>query len=571
MPPTPADDDALDRPGLDPGGDISRRAVLRAGAVGAVGLSAAGLVSTAATASAAPTRTPVFVHGVASGDPTHERVILWTRITPTPDVTAGSGRGLATSVRWEVAPESGFATIVTSGTVTTGPDRDHTVKVDVGGLSPATRYLYRFTVLDGPAAGAVSPTGHTKTVVTPDSALGTLRLGVVSCSNWEAGYFSAYRHLADQPDLDAIVHLGDYIYEYKVGEFAGKFGVVRPHEPRHEIISLQDYRIRHGQYKTDPDLARLHAKLPWITTWDDHESANDSYKSGAQNHNPGEGDWRARKANSEQAYYEWMPVRPAVDENGRHIYRRFRFGTLAELSMLDLRTYRDRQVGATSATIDDPRRSITGAGQMKWLETGLATSPTRWQIVGNPVMITPVLIPPLEPTMARGLTELLGLPAGGVTFNADAWDGYTMDRKRLLDTIRTQKIDNVVFITGDIHTSWAADVPVDPANYPAAGTVATELVGTSVTSKNIDDFIRVPEHSVTGVVPAAIRAANNHVKFMDPDAHGYSVLTVTPAATQMDWYFVREKTDPRTGQYRGASFRVPDGVPRVQPVNRAAR
>ena len=542
----------------------TRRTFLRSGVVagGAVAL------GHGATATAAPRPGRVFAHGVASGDPLPDRVILWTRITPTDSATPGSGVGPATEVAWEVATDTGFAAPVAAGRHITTADADFTVKVDATGLSPDSVYHYRFRVISGPAAGAVSPIGRTRTAPASGADVGKVRFGVVSCANWEAGYFGAYRHLAAQPDLTAIVHLGDYLYEYEAGGYTGKTGPVRTHRPRNEIITLRDYRIRHAQYKTDPDLARLHRAHPWICTWDDHESANDAWSGGAENHQPDEGSWVTRKAASERAYYEWMPVRPGVDANGRHLYRRLRFGRLLELSMLDLRTYRDRQVSSTSRAIDDPARTITGAAQMNWLTHGLVSSETRWRIVGNPVMITPVVIPPLDPRTTAALTELLGVPTRGVPYNPDQWDGYTADRRRLLDAVRRNNIDNVVFITGDIHSSWACDIPAEVASYPGSGSLATELVVTSVTSSNIDDILKVPANTLGAAVPPAIMTANHHVRWNEFDSHGYAVLTVTPAATQMDWYFVDEKADPKTGQRHARSFRVPSGSQRVQPVSR---
>ncbi|AZG44126.1 alkaline phosphatase D family protein [Gordonia insulae] len=564
----PPADDHRDAPSAQPPtrSGISRRTVLRSGAAAGVTTAAAAMTVSPAAAAPAGRSTTTFAHGVASGDPLPDGVILWTRVTPTAAATPGSGRGPATDVSWEVARDASFAAPVASGSVTTSAAADHTVKVDVTGLAPDSRYVYRFRVTSGPATGAVSAVGVTRTAPSTGADVSRVRFGVVSCANWEAGYFGAYRHLRAHRDLTAIVHLGDYFYEYESGGYTGKSGTVRRHQPVNETVTLRDYRIRHAQYKTDPDLAELHRSLPWICTWDDHESANDSWKAGAENHDAGEGPWAARKAASERAYFEWMPVRPESTGTGRHLYRRLRFGRLLELSMLDLRTYRDQQVSATSQKVDDPARSITGSAQMRWLTGGLTSSGTRWQIVGNPVMISPVLIPPLDARNAAALTEMLGLPREGIPYNADQWDGYTADRRRLLDTIRENRVDNVVFITGDIHSSWACDIPVDPARYPAAGTVATELVVPSVTSSNIDDILEVPEHTVGAAVPPAIMAANHHVRWNDFDAHGYAVLTVTPAAAQMDWYFLADKTDPRTSRYHARSFRVASGSQQVRPV-----
>ncbi|MBM7415950.1 MULTISPECIES: alkaline phosphatase [Nocardiaceae] len=538
---------------------LNRRGFLRTTTLAA----GVGAAATLTARTAAAQSSSVFRHGVASGDPLEDAILLWTRVTPTPDATPGSGRGPATTVTWELARDAALTDVVRSGSVVTSADTDHTVKVDVTGLRPATTYHYRFT-----AAGESSTVATTRTAPAAEADVARLRFGVVSCANWESGYFSAYRHLAARQDLDAIIHLGDYIYEYETGGFEGKNGVVRVHDPLHEIVSLADYRIRHGQYKSDPDLQAAHRGVPWICTWDDHESANDAYATGAENHQPDtEGDWASRKANSVQAYYEWMPVRAAGTANNRHLYRRLRFGTLMELSMLDLRTYRSQQVlPFQGPAVDSPDRTITGADQMAWLTAGLTSSPTQWRIIGNPVMITPTLIPPLEPEAARGVTQLLGLPAAGVSYNADPWDGYTADRRRLLDAIRTAGVDNTVFITGDIHSSWACDIPVDAAAYPAAGTVATELVVTSVTSANIDDFLKVPEHTVGRVAEEAFKAFNHHVKYVDLDTHGFGVFEVTPSGAQMDHWYVTAKEDPASTAYFGAGFRVGSGTQTVAPA-----
>ncbi len=567
QPPVPGMPSPADAPPTVTAGSPSRRSVLLGGA----GIGVAGALYGAGRSAAAPAAPPrprshdVFAHGVASGDPLPDRVILWTRVSPTPAATPGSGVGAPVQVTWRIGTDSALRSVVASGTTTTGPERDFTVKIDATGLSPDTRYWYEFALT---SAGTThrSPIGATRTAPPADADVSRVRFGVVSCANWEAGYFGAYRHLLGRRDLSAIVHLGDYYYEYKTGEYTGKGHAIRVHAPRNEARTLRDYRIRHAQYKTDTDLAALHRALPWICTWDDHESADNSWLGGAENHSPSEGSWAARKAAAERAYYEWMPVRPPADAGGLHLYRRLRFGNLLDLSMLDLRTYRDREVSVLSRKIDDKARSITGKAQLKWLTDGLTGSTATWRIVGNPVMITPVLLPPLDRATTGAITDVLGIPEGGIPYNADQWDGYTADRARLLRTIRDKKISNVVFITGDIHTSWACDVPVDAARYRSTGAVATELVVPSVTASNIDEMIKVPEHTVSNAIPPAITALNPHIKWTDLDAHGYGVLTVTKAAVQMDWYFLRDKTQPRTGEYHGRSFRVRSGSNRVIPV-----
>jgi len=497
-----------------------------------------------------------FAYGVASGDPWPGSVVLWTRVTPTPESTPGSETGPAVDVAWEVAEDAAFTALVAGGTVKTGPWRDHTVKLVAGGLRPSATYFYRF-VLDG----RHSPVGRTRTAPAPGSRPGGLRFGVVSCSNWQAGYFSAYRHLAARGDLDAVLHLGDYLYDYGPGEYGyGPDNVdVRSHRPPHEMVSLYDYRRRHAQYKTDADLKALHAAAPWIATWDDHEAANDAYRSGAENHQPStEGDWRARRTAAYRAYDEWMPVRLGASgalADGNRIHRRLQFGRLADLSMLDLRSYRSRQVGNQLGGVDDPSRSITGDAQMAWLKDGLASSSAQWKLVGNPVMIAPVVFPPLPREVARTVGDRTGpVPPEGVPYNVDQWDGYTADRHELFDHLADHGVDGVVFLTGDIHSAWANDLPADSGAYPGSRSLATEFVCTSVTSNNLDDMTGSAPRTTSLTVEAAIQADNRHVRYLDFDSHGYSVLDVTAQRVQMDYYVIGDRRDPDAGSSWSASW-----------------
>lgn len=510
------------------GSAVDRRTLLRL-----AGLSAGASVVAAATlpgvASAAG---GVFQHGIASGDPLPGGILLWTRVTPTPESTPASGVGPTVTVDWQIAADASFAAVVRYGTVSTGPERDHTVKVDVGGLTPATTYWYRFGL-----AGNWSPVGRTMTAPADDAAITRLRLGVVSCANWEAGYFAAYRHLAERGDLNVVVHLGDYLYEYGTGEFDAGGTVVRTTKPAHEIITLADYRTRHALYKTDPDLQALHASVPWIITWDDHEVANDMWSGGAENHTPAtEGDFGARVAASRQAYAEWMPVRLAADG---HIYRRLRYGNLIELSMLDLRTYRSQQT--TGAHVDDPGRTIAGADQLQWLIDGLVGSTAKWKIVGNPVMISRLDVGTLPAWLLGPLGELLGVPANGYALNGDQWDGYNADRERLVDTLRAHSTKDVVFVTGDIHTSWANELTTRDtgANNPAAA----EFVVPSVTSDNVNDFLHTsPGGPLSLLAASLVRGTNPQVKWTELDGHGYGVLDVTTSRCRMDWYHLADRT-----------------------------
>ncbi|MDV8149033.1 alkaline phosphatase D family protein [Arthrobacter sp. B10-11] len=534
----------------------SAAAVAAAGAAGTVVAAAPGVAATAAS-------TGVFAHGVASGDPMPDSVLLWTRVTPSAEALPGSGLGPDVPVGWEVAADPGFRKVAARGTANTGAARDHTVKVVAGRLSPATTYWFRFTV-----GQSVSPAGRTRTAPAAGAPVDRLKFGVVSCANWQAGYFSSYRHLAARGDLDAVLHLGDYLYEYGPGEYQARDVVVRPHEPAHEMTRLSHYRRRHAQYKSDPDLQALHAAAPFIVTWDDHESANDAWKSGAENHTEGtEGAWSERFAAAHQAYAEWMPVRY---EPGGRIYRRLDFGSLASLSMLDLRSYRDQQAASgIDGAVKDPARTITGAAQMDWLLGNLESTGPQWKLVGNPVMIAPVRVPSTLSTAELAAVQKLmgGTSISGVPYNVDQWDGYEADRNRVVGHLRDNAVKDTVFLTGDIHSGWACDIPADPASYPATGdSVAAELVCTSVTSDNLDDILNVPPRTGSVAVENAIKAANPHVKYLDFDSHGYSVLDVTPAGVRMDWYVLAERTSPGSGSTLSTSLNVQANTGKVTPA-----
>ncbi|HEU4513734.1 MAG TPA: alkaline phosphatase D family protein [Nocardioidaceae bacterium] len=521
--------------------ELDRRSLLVVGAA-TTGVAAVG-VSTADPAEAAPNR--YFEHGVASGDPHPTSVVLWTRVTPTPEASPGSGKGPRASVRWQVATDRRFTDIVTEGAFTTGPRRDHTVKLEATGLRPRTTYYYRFLY-----KGSASRVGRTRTAPAANAGPRNLRFGVVSCSNLPGGYFSAYRHLARRDDLDAVLHLGDYLYEYGDGGYGG----VRKPVPAHEMVSLSDYRQRHAQYKQDPDLQALHAKNPFIVTWDDHEVTNDAWRKGAENHDPEtEGDYLERKRRAHRVYDEWMPVRmgdTAALGDGTRLFRRLKFGTLAELSMLDLRSYRSQQAAypVADGTVSDPDRTITGDAQMRWLKQSLQEERAQWKLVGNPVMIAPVVFPPLPNELSSRINDFTGLlPEDGAPYNVDQWDGYTADRHEVLDHLADNGVQNTVFLTGDIHSGWACDLPLNAGTYPAEGgrSVATEFVCTSVTSDNLNDITGTAPARSSIPVEAAIQANNRHVKYLNFDDHGFSVLDITPARVQMDYFVISERTDPK--------------------------
>ena len=546
---------------------VRRRTVLGTGAAGAAALSMPGGSIAAAGGS------HVFRHGVASGDPLPDAVLIWTRVTPTAASTPGSGRGPKVDVRWEVATDERFRHVVRRGTFATGPSRDHTVKVDVTGLKPQTWYYYRFR-----CSGVSSRTGRTRTAPAHDARPGHVRFGVVSCANWQAGWFAAYRGLAARDDLHAVVHLGDYLYEYAPGQYGhgSSDEDIRSHVPAHEMVSLGDYRQRHAQYKTDPDLQDLHAKYPWIITWDDHEVANDGWRNGAENHDDTEGSYRLRRARAHRAYDEWMPVRldgTARLGDGDRLYRRFRFGRLAEISMLDLRSYRDQQVASTApqpapqpeAGVSDPERTITGRRQLDWLKESLRRGRAQWKIVGNPVMIAPVDFGAVPRDLLDPINDVTGLlPRDGMPYNVDQWDGYTDDRREVFEHIRDHQVTDALFITGDIHSGWAAELPYDASTYPVGDSAGVEFVCSSVTSNNLKDITGSPARTTSLAVEEAIIANNRHIKYLDFDSHGFSVLDVTAERAQMDWYVIGDRTARDTPVTWSVSYLTRTGTGRLE-------
>ncbi|MGW3664233.1 alkaline phosphatase D family protein [Streptomyces sp. NPDC005141] len=541
----------------DSAGSLNSRAPRRRTVVKAAAATAVLAAPLAAALPARAAEAPAFLHGVASGDPLPDGILLWTRVTPDSQAIPGSGLGPDTEVSWTVAKDKAFTTIVSKGSTIVTAASDHTVKADIRGLTPATDYWFRFS-----AGGTDSPPARTRTAPAADAAVPGLRFGVVSCANWEAGYFSAYRHLAARNDLDAWLHLGDYIYEYKSGEYGTRGKVVRPHAPANEILTLADYRTRHGRYKTDPDLQALHHKAPVVAIWDDHEFADNSWSGGAGNHTEGaEGTWSSRQSAAKQAYFEWMPVRPAIAGT---TYRRLRFGKLADLSLLDLRSFRSQQASTASGSVDDPDRTLTGRAQLDWLKSGLKSSDTTWRLVGNSVMISPFAVGSLSADLLKPLAKLLGLPQEGIALNTDQWDGYTDDRRELLAHLRSNAIRNTVFLTGDIHMAWANDVPVDAGTYPLSASAATEFVVTSITSDNLDDIVKVPEGTVSAIASPVIRAANRHVHWVDTDRHGYGVLDITATRAQMDYYVLSDRTNPNATSSWARSYRTPSGTQKVE-------
>ncbi|WP_199849435.1 alkaline phosphatase [Blastococcus sp. Marseille-P5729] len=602
---------------------FSRRRLLQAGAIGALGSAIPWAWSVDREAAAAPAADGSFGYGVASGDPTATSVIIWTRFTPVVDgapAIPGSGLGDPAVIRWVVAADPTCATPIASGEVTTSAAQDHTVKVDVTGLSPYTRYYYSFSTTDG----ETSEVGQTRTA--PDEAGQThaLRLAQVSCSNYPHGYFGTYRAIAERDDLDFVLHLGDYFYEYGVDDYSGpsELADVRAHEPAHETVSLADYRLRLAQYHADPDAREAHRRHPFITIFDDHEVTNNAWADGAENHDASEGDYQTRKAAAFQAYVEWLPIRISngTPHQGVKFFRRFTYGDLADLSVIETRQNRSEQLGefviigdpSTNEALYDPDRQIMEPEQMTWLQDGL-DQPRRWHLIGNQVMVAPIAWP----------GQYAGGIQGSIAVNADAWDGYRADQMSLLTHMATRPATagDTVVLTGDIHSSWVEDlianVPEETTrvvrDYPAAAEDAAlstptprapqkqpapaassapvppmianpvpvpqlppplpgqdhagvEFVCPSVTSNGFYEVIRSvlqsPELSVatTELASVVLQALNPHLRWHNGIGHGYVLIDVTADRVQADYYLTANPTiavpDPRVVPDHRPEYRI---------------
>jgi len=481
-----------------------------------------------------------FYYGVASGDPAPGQVVIWTKVVP----NAGSQ---PIEVSWEVAGDTTFSRIVSSGTQSTDSSSHFTVKVEVNGLDADQYYYYRFRAL-----GEESIVGRTKT--TPVSTTDELRFAVVSCNNYEGGYFVAFDKIAQRDDLDAVLHLGDYIYEYGPGVY-GDSTNGRFHEPPHEIINLTDYRTRYAQYRLDKDLMRMHQMHPVIAIWDDHEIANNAYVSGAQNHQEGEeGPYEQRRQAAVTAYFEWMPI---ADSPEKQLYRSFKFGNMAELMMLDERLAgRDQPVDSLSdPAYNSEERSLLGEEQFNWLSERLTSTEARWKILGNQVIFS----------------DLNTSIVYGVEKNLDAWDGYPASKKQLADAIRDNDIKNVVILSGDTHTSWAFETALNPEEaeqynpQTGEGAFAVEFGTPSVSSGNIDE--RIPTDSATMLAERLKSPAYNpHLKYVDLSEHGYLLLTLNEQEAVAAWYFIEDIQQAQSDEYLAKTFRVASGQHQLEEV-----
>ena len=533
-----------------------------------------------------------FEHGVASGDPTESSVILWTRVSRTNFRDIHDDEQLSgtydANVSWRVATDESFANVVNSGSTKVGSETDFTLKVDAQNLQSNTKYFYQFTV--GPNSSVV---GKTKTL--PSGTVDQVKLAVVSCSNYASGYFNVYKEIAQMGDLDAVIHLGDYIYEYA----DSGYGSLRKLEPTHELINLADYRMRHALHKKDSNSQQMHASLPMIAVWDDHEVANDTWISGAENHDATtEGNFAARKASAIKAYFEWMPTRPVTPGVDGRIYRQFKFGDLVNLLMLDTRQAgRDQQLSYASFLTTDgsfdaekfqtelasTTRTMLGAEQKTWLKESLSSSIETWQVLGSQVLMmknnlpSAVLLPdPLAPLvefteygqiatafqtysfflgngvdndkdsmLAAGLTEEQWQLATNpektkyldtsaypfIPYNLDAWDGYYYEREEIYATSKALN-KNLIVLSGDTHNAWAGRL-VDQSNE----VVGIQYATASVSAPGFDSTLNYDLQTVRATEPGVVQIVDD-LDYINMREKGVMVVTFTPEAAQAEWKFI---------------------------------
>ncbi|MCY1139477.1 alkaline phosphatase D family protein [Actinoplanes sp. Pm04-4] len=513
---------------------LTRRTLLLSSA--AAGAATTFPLAASAAPAAGPLRSDPFTLGIASGDPEPDGFVLWTRLAPTPLAEDGLGGmpSRVVPVQWELAADERFRKIVRRGVTVARPESGHTVHVELHHLLPGREYFYRFR-----AERYVSPVGRTRTAPPLWAAGGTLAMAFASCSQYEHGYFTAYRHLAeDEPDL--ILHLGDYQYEYQAGVYTIPGGNPRDHAGP-ETVTLANYRQRHAQYKADPDLQAAHAVAPWAVVFDDHEVENNWADEVPEQPDP---NFLARRAAAFQAYYENMPLRRTSIPRGidMQLYRRLHWGRLATFHMLDTRQYRDDQACGDGykdcADAYDPARSITGEQQEKWLLDGFRRSSARWDVLGQQVFF--------------GQRDNNSGPQ--VVTSMDSWDGYVASRDRITRGWVDAGVRNPVVLTGDVHAHWADELKLDYAD-PTSKTVGTELVCSSITSTG--NGADVP----TGQHPWA--AWNPHLRFYN-NQRGYVRTRITPGSLTADFRVVPFVTTPGAPIHTRATFVIEDRVPGLQ-------
>lgn len=489
----------------------------------------------------------VFEHGVASGDPDTNRAVIWTRFSHVQTDSA---------VRWFVARDAALADLVASGTAIARRADDSTVQVDVGGLEPDTHYWYAFDLEGGTDR---SPTGRFRTL--PGPGLTHLRFAAVSCAKFNSGFFNGYARIAERDDLNFVLHLGDYIYEAAQKPPASQTpgaDIGRPFDPLNECVTLDDYRRRYAQYRTDPDTQAMHAAHAVLASLDDHEFADGAWRGGSDEHQPErDGPWEVRRTSAFQARREWLPDRLPDPAQPDRVFRSVALGGLADMFLIDTRSRRDQPVGGTQ--MYDPARSQLGQEQRDWLFDALDTSTATWRLLANGSILGRTWAPDISPELLFALHKLkLVTPEGGP--DPDQWDGYPVEREALLDHIGGR---NSLVLSGDVHVAMAAGLEREPE---PGKSVAFEFVTASLTSQNLDDKTGWGYRTKSLDAERELMEVMPNVRFCDMDSHGYMVIDVTPERVRVEWWFVDGILERTPGERLGAAMEVRSGSQVMVPA-----
>ena len=480
-----------------------------------------------------------FQHGVASGDPLADSVVIWTRVT---------SAEAEVPVRWTVARDPGLGDVVAEGEATAGEERDHTVHVDVGGLEPATTYHYAFE-----AAGERSPVGRTRTLPGPDAT--GARFATCSCAKHNAGFFNAYARIAERDDLDFLLHLGDYIYEAANKPAKGQTpgaDIGRPFEPDGECRTLAEYRTRYAQYRRDPDVQALHLALPLICALDDHELADGAWAEGSDAHDPDlHGPWSARREAAFRARWEWLPARPPDPADPTRVFRAVEVGAAARILICDIRSRRSRP--ALEPEASDPERSMLGAEQRDWLFGELERSRAGWTLVASPSILHRTWAEePAEP-LRTALVKLKLIDEDGEGPDEDQWDGYPVERRGLLERLRDA--GDVAVLSADIHVSIASRLQYDGVPF------AAEFTAPSLTSQNLDEKLGVePRGPEILAAERAMVDGLEQVLWCELAGHGYCVIDMNPERLRAEWWLVDGVLEPLAGESLAAVYELERGA-----------
>jgi alkaline phosphatase D len=487
-----------------------------------------------------------FEHGVASGDPLTDRVVIWTRV---------SGDDGPVNVSWTVARDRDRGDVVRSGEAVAEPRRDHTVHVDVTGLEPGTAYHYRFE-----ARGESSPVGRTRTL--SGEGAERLRFATCSCAKFNAGFFNAYSRIAERADLDFLLHLGDYIYEASNTPPANQTpgaDIGHPFDPAGECRTLEEYRTRYAQYHRDPDVQALHLALPVIAALDDHELADGAWAGGSDAHDPAvHGPWERRREAAFQARWEWLPARPPDPADPSRAFRRIEIAGLADILILDIRSRRDRP--ALEPRASEPGRTMLGAEQRGCLFGELAGSTAPWRLVASPSIVHRTWRDGTDEPLLTALQKLKLIDEDGAGPDEDQWDGYPAERRALLE--RLAAAGDCAVLSADIHVSVASQLELDGVD------VAAEITAPSLTSQNLDEKLGVAQRAeVVLESERAFTAALDHVHWCEMASHGYCVIDVSAARVRAEWWHVDGVLERLDGESRAAVYELERGSPLLNPAD----